>query len=606
MQPQSIATLQKAAALFGEGRLKEAEKFCRRVLKAEPKAVDALNLLSLIHKQSGDLKQAEKLMRDCLSHAPERADIRANLGNLLVSSSRLDEAEKAYRSAIQTAPQFRPARLGLARLLNQVGNGAAASAEARTLIGHNRKDAEAWNVLGMASNSLGLSDAAEDAYRMALKLQPNYAAARHNLGAFLAGQSRNEESLEELDKAAAAGITGAEISHNRAASLMALGQFDEAESLLVRTLADIPPAVSLQSLLARIRYMRGSEEFAAGFAAALEAEPGNVDLRLGYSQVMRGAELLDASLAIMEQGLSIDDSDVRLLAEMSAALHDAGRYEEALVFARRAAAIDPADVQLKGLLIQAHLSLGHADKAMPLILEARQRAPLDQLYIALEATAARLLGDPRYEALYDYERLVQPFKLPVPEGWDTIEAFHRDLIPVLTERHQFSAPPLDQSLRAGTQTPRGLLGDPSPVIKAFLKALEGPIATYRERMGYDPEHPLSARNEGPTKLIGCWSVRLHREGFHVNHVHSEGWISSAYYVQVPPEVTDTKAQSGWIKFGEPKFHVPGATPEKVVQPAAGTLVLFPSYMWHGTTPILGNDARMTIAFDVVPVSNAQA
>jgi hypothetical protein len=30
------------------------------------------------------------------------------------------------------------------------------------------------------------------------------------------------------------------------------------------------------------------------------------------------------------------------------------------------------------------------------------------------------------------------------------------------------------------------------------------------------------------------------------------------------------------------------------------LVLFPSYMYHGTTPFDGEDYRTTIAFDVVP------
>ena len=83
-------------------------------------------------------------------------------------------------------------------------------------------------------------------------------------------------------------------------------------------------------------------------------------------------------------------------------------------------------------------------------------------------------------------------------------------------------------------------------------------------------------------------------------MHSEGWISSAYYVEVPREVEDRGERSGWIKFGEPKFEVPGAKPEKFVQPAAGKLVLFPSYMWHGTIPIHGDEPRMTIAFDVVP------
>jgi uncharacterized protein (TIGR02466 family) len=100
---------------------------------------------------------------------------------------------------------------------------------------------------------------------------------------------------------------------------------------------------------------------------------------------------------------------------------------------------------------------------------------------------------------------------------------------------------------------------------------------------------------------GAWSVQLRREGYHVNHFHPQGWISSAYYVAVPKEVEDVSQMSGWIKFGETRYPTPGATPEVFVPPLAGRLVLFPSYMWHGTNPIHGSETRTTIAFDAVPV-----
>ena len=32
---------------------------------------------------------------------------------------------------------------------------------------------------------------------------------------------------------------------------------------------------------------------------------------------------------------------------------------------------------------------------------------------------------------------------------------------------------------------------------------------------------------------------------------------------------------------------------------AGRLVLFPSYMWHGTVPFSSADPRLTCAFDIV-------
>jgi hypothetical protein len=57
--------------------------------------------------------------------------------------------------------------------------------------------------------------------------------------------------------------------------------------------------------------------------------------------------------------------------------------------------------------------------------------------------------------------------------------------------------------------------------------------------------------------------------------------------------------SGALQFGEPNFDM-GLNPRHSVQPKAGTLVLFPSYMWHGTVPFHSEEARTTIAFDVVP------
>jgi uncharacterized protein (TIGR02466 family) len=102
------------------------------------------------------------------------------------------------------------------------------------------------------------------------------------------------------------------------------------------------------------------------------------------------------------------------------------------------------------------------------------------------------------------------------------------------------------------------------------------------------------------QYTGAWSVRLHRLGYHVNHFHPDGWLSSAYYVQTPPEAEDPVARSGWIKFGEPRNPVPGVKAERFVQPRPGRLVLFPSYMWHGTTAIHGDAPRVTIAFDVKP------
>jgi len=72
----------------------------------------------------------------------------------------------------------------------------------------------------------------------------------------------------------------------------------------------------------------------------------------------------------------------------------------------------------------------------------------------------------------------------------------------------------------------------------------------------DNTHPLHRRKRKGYRLTGAWSVHLKGEGFHVNHVHPEGWISSAFYVDVPKDTTNREDKAGWIAFGKPPFAVP--------------------------------------------------
>jgi hypothetical protein len=48
---------------------------------------------------------------------------------------------------------------------------------------------------------------------------------------------------------------------------------------------------------------------------------------------------------------------------------------------------------------------------------------------------------------------------------------------------------------------------------------------------------------------------------------------------------------------------PALPAERWVQPEEGKLVLFPSYVWHGTQAFDRGDQRLTVAFDVVPASD---
>jgi hypothetical protein len=94
-------------------------------------------------------------------------------------------------------------------------------------------------------------------------------------------------------------------------------------------------------------------------------------------------------------------------------------------------------------------------------------------------------------------------------------------------------------------------------------------------------------------------VQLQPGGFHLNHVHPAGWLSSAYYLELPRAAVD---REGWLAFGEPGRALPGMEADHFVKPEPGLLVLFPSYLWHGTVPFSEGGRRLTAAFDVLPAN----
>ena len=191
------------------------------------------------------------------------------------------------------------------------------------------------------------------------------------------------------------------------------------------------------------------------------------------------------------------------------------------------------------------------------------------------------------------------FDLEPPQGFTDMESFNAALLEELERLHPPTREFLDQSLRGGTQTRGSLFGARYPLVERLKARIDQAVRRYIDDLAGDAAHPMLARRARDFAYRGSWSSRLGDCGFHVNHIHPEGWISSCYYAGVPEAVRDQARKEGWIKFGEPGFDH-GLTWRRALQPAPGRLVLFPSYMWHGTIPFRAPSPRTTIAFDVVP------
>lgn len=461
--------------------------------------------------------------------------------------------------------------------------------------------AEAWRLLAELNANLQRWDLALSDLEIALQQTPGARHLRLRRALLREQQGDAPAALAELESLARESADSPQLLVHLARALEHAERSIEAEQTIEAALQRWPVEAGLHRALAALRWQRvTADEALQPLQRALAAHPREMPLRLVAADLSRSTGSPGQALRLLEEGLAMAPDSSTLLTSIGVLLDDLGRLAEARRHLEAAVAHSPAAIQPRRNLIPTLLRLSDAPAALRLATDLLGQLPDDQQLIAWRATALRMLGDPQYRQLYDYQRLVRAAELVPPAEFASIAAFNAAFAVELTRLHRATKHPLAQSLRGGTQTNRNLPAD-NPVVAAFFAMLEAPIRDYMARLRRDDSnHPVDRRVRTGYRISGSWSVKLEPGGFHVNHVHPQGWLSSAYYVELPAIAPGDESRAGWLKFGEPAIAIPGCEAEHFVQPRPGLLVLFPSYLWHGTVPFETGGRRLTAAFDVLP------
>ncbi|MBL8554503.1 MAG: hypothetical protein JNL41_09515 [Phenylobacterium sp.] len=459
--------------------------------------------------------------------------------------------------------------------------------------------------LAMHSTALkgaGRREAALDFDARAVARFASSGVAWHNLAATLGDLGRGREAVKAMNEAFLRGIDGALSWGVMARAHAAAGDLDRAEQAYQETLKRAPARIETAAEYADVIWMRRGDLASAQAVLDRAAHAGGppaplllakAKLYAAAGEAEKGADLLALAADRMP-----DDPAIQMAAAQAAL--ERGRLAEAEARALAAETLFPDGPGVLNQLAIVYLSLGKPELALAKARKGLEIAPEDQSLWGWAATAARAVGDPLYAELHDYDAMVGVYEIAAPEGYASLEAYLAELRAALDRIHVYNEHPSAQSLRNGSQTTYRLTGSDEPAVQAFFKAIDAPIRAHIARIGEGAD-PLRRRRTGNYRIEGAWSVRLKPGGFHLDHFHPEGWLSSAFYVETPESALDSAEKQGWIRFGQPPFRtVPELPAEHYVRPKPGRLVLFPSYMWHGTVPFTTDERRMTIAFDVVP------
>ncbi|GAB2575271.1 tetratricopeptide repeat protein [Dyella jejuensis] len=594
-----LDAMRQVGTLLQAGDLRRAQDRLESIVEHHPDYAEAWRLLGGVRQAFGDHESAEAFLRKAMAIDPGWAPTFATLGELLLNSGRHDEAESLLRRAAQRLPQ---AALLLARHCNAQQRPAEALALVAPLCASGQADAEWVTQHVTALAALGRQHEALAFYRRAADAAPDSPAAAHALAIALGAAALHAEAEHASSHALARGHTTAAVYFTHASNLVALGDFDRAETALRDCLQREPRHIEAHNHLARLVWMRTGDhaQAIATLDQALQAFPGDDALLAAKAAVLQGAgDARGAYASLSAQAARAQATPALLVRAGLAALEFDPDTARAL--AERALRLSPSATAARNLLAAALLGVGDARGALLHVEALRVNAPDDQYLIALQTTAWRLLGDARYDLFCDYPQLVRQYLLQTPSAWPDLASFLAELKDRLERLHPPDGHPLlFQSLRHGTETTEDLTRHADPLIRALFEAFDAPIRDYLAYLGHGDD-PLRRRNRSSYRFNGSWSVRLRRAGYHTSHVHPRGWISSACYVDLPDGMGDASTPDGCLAFGVPSvMTVPALQAEHVVRPEAGRLVLFPSYFWHGTVPFHSDRARLTVAFDVIP------
>lgn len=600
-----VGVLQSVLGLLSKGQVAEAAGTIVTVSAHAISHPDALYVAAQILVAQGRFDDAQRTLEGAIALAPDNPHLWNSLGNLFDKTDQHEPAEQAFTRATQLAPAKSDFWLNLATAQIDLRNFAAARQSLDRVASLGVQNKRSFELLGLCAQGEGAHDKAAGFFRSALADAPDNLGIRHNLATALRASGDPAAALDIL------GGVKADLpllaANLRGHLLTELGQFEAAVGQYQAVLTQEPGLIDAHMALSRLLPQVGkADEALDAYRSALDAQPQN---RALWDSAIAAAKEFKASgqlIAWCDQARMRFGDDMFLLLARAIGANLGGDRAAAISQLRQLAEQFPDEAAIRNHLVPSLVGAGALDEAEHHASHAVRLTPLDQSGWAWLTILWRLSGDPREEWLADYDQLVMPIDLAMDS--QTLARLKDNL----TARHIAKAQPAEQSLRGGTQTQGNLFDAKDSEIRDLAQLIKVSIEQRLAGLKPDRRHPFLGRLSQSISFAGSWSVRLASAGFHVNHIHHMGWLSSALYIDLPPEVAQPNQSGSASPPGALAFGVPDAlvgldlAPRRVVGPKAGQLVVFPSYFWHGTVPFESQSARLTVAFDALPHGERRA
>ena len=553
-----------AETYFKVGRYSDAQVILKKLLRQVNITPQIMSLSGDINKATGKLDAAVKDYRQAVTMAPKTPELHYNLALALFANSNIVEARVALERALNIRPDYVKALVLLGRCL-------AATEQ---------------------------FDDAQQAFTKAITIEPNNYLPHYRLGRLHVYKGNSAKATESLD--ASLDINQQLMPAQEALVLNSIysGEHQTTADLIEASLRIAPNNESIIAIATDWAIENKQDNPYHYYDKAWQNRPTANLFKDFINSLILSSDSSRAEILMADYEASIG-KDLAWESAKLKILETQGHYEEMISLIKSS----PRRSKHQMYNCLAHFALGHYGTSYDCAQKLHHSQPSNQYYLALLTTALRCLGDKRYDQLADYNKLILQANLDTQfENSPRFRDFKTDLIAHLNQLHVTRRAPLQQSVRGGTQTPGNLFAQSkSPLIhslKHSIADVSQPFFSRLKSAGLNESHPIITAFPDTPYFHASWSIRTAEGGFHKSHIHSKGWYSSACYIDVP-EVINDESDAGYLVLGKPPFKTKDELePDYSIKPKAGSLILFPSYVWHATQPYQGKGNRLVVAFDV--------
>ncbi|MDA9034922.1 tetratricopeptide repeat protein [Hyphomicrobiales bacterium] len=578
--------LQQGIAVHKEGKLKEAERLYRAILRSQPFHPDANHNLGVLSVSVSKVVEALPLFKIALDKNPKIdqfwisyidaliKDHQFELARLLIQEAKKEGVNEKklnpLKKKLESIPKNKnnkkeiPAKKKINTLLELLKFERYKEAEilALSLTQQFPKHQFSWKALGVIKQKIGRSVESEYAYQKAVELSPQDPEAHYNLSVTLQDMKRSKETELSLKRAIALKEDYFEAHNNLGILLKGLGRLEEAELSFKNAIAFNPSYFEAHNNLGIVFKEQG---------------------RSGESELY------------LKQAIALKPDFSEAHHNLAIVLKEQGKLKEAEESYRQAIALKPNFFEAQNGLLRCLFSLGKKSLLSEELDYLIDQGKVNAVIGSLTYRSSLKYGIKKHN-IFCNEPLKYVSHTDLKIQYDFNKIFIQEVGSILNENRLEKR---NQSLLFnGYQTSGNLFSIENRVIKEIQKIIQLEIERYRinfkkSQEGFIKKWPANY------SLYG-WLINMKSGGKLNPHIHDQGWISGSVYINVPFK-SNSEDGNLVVSLGEEKdVSDKLVNLKKIINVVTGSLVLFPGSLTHYTIPFEAEEDRIVLAFDVKP------